>query len=132
MSVSNLSLTCRDCKLVGSIYFHGIHSNIVSTSSPILNITQLLKQESKNNMKKVCMPHWKSNTFAEFQKASTVLSDFHCCGFVRIVLLKSDFILRFSQHFAVAWLLGHRLTTFEEEEGQSYHYGGDNQSQWEK
>lgn len=38
----------------------------------------------------------------------------------------------FPWHSAIAWLLGHRLTTFEEEEGQSYHYGGDNQSQWEK
>lgn len=35
-------------------------------------------------------------------------------------------------HSIEYWLVGHRLTTFEEEEGQSYHYSGDNQSQWKK
>lgn len=31
-----------------------------------------------------------------------------------------------------SWLVGHRLRPFEEEEGQSYHYSDDNQSQWKK
>lgn len=35
-------------------------------------------------------------------------------------------------HSIASWLAGHRLTAFEEEEGQSYHYSGDNQSQWKK
>lgn len=52
-------------------------------------------REPKNKWEiKAYMPHWKGNTPAEFQKASTVLSDFYC-----YVCKNSHFVVRFPQHF---------------------------------